>query len=495
MPTITPITSLLIVNDDQALFDSLSIFIRESLGISPQTARSVDQALESIAQSQPEVVLCDVHMPGQSGVDLFKHLRANAPSCEIIMMTAHASVQDAVAMLREGAFDYLIKPFPMDELVHLLDRLARIHSLDRNNQALSRRLSMLEEVEGFVGTSPAALKLRRLIPMVAASDAPVFIGGESGTGKSHFARTLHTCGPRSSKAFITIECASIPRELLESELFGYEKGAFTGAAKRKLGRFELADGGTLFLDEIGDLPLELQSKLLRALQEQAFVRVGGTELISIDVRIIAASNKPVTEMVKDGSFREDLYYRLHVIPVFMPPLRERREDIPNLIEHVISRICARMMIPRSHITFPAIQQALEYSWPGNIRELENVIERSIVLGQSDTIDHLILGHEGSVQADTTSLLLQIVSQKKLANSPPDLGRFLHTILSTAIEQTGSEEEAAAMLSISPLIVGEIMGKTLSAKNTKSRYTVPKNDKRTSHAGTAARKHEQDHSDS
>lgn len=464
MAPITPISSLLIVDDDQAWLDSLSVFIRESLGIRPLTARSMSQAVEAMTMNQPEVVLCDIRMPGQSGIELLRHVRVNAPSCEVIMMTAHASVHDAVAALREGAFDYLVKPFPMDELSHLLDRLSRLRKLDRENKALARRLSLLEEVEGYVGTSAAALKLRRLIPMVAASDAPVLVGGESGTGKSHFARTLHACGPRSARPFVTIECASIPRDLIESELFGYEKGAFTGAGKQKKGRFELADGGTLFLDEIGDLPLDLQAKLLRAIQEHAFMRVGGTELVSLDVRIIAATNKPIERMVRDGSFREDLFYRLNVIPVTMPALRDRPEDIPTLVEHILTRVCQRMQIPRRQIGPSALQEAVHHPWPGNIRELENVLERSIVLGQGELIEHLILDPERTLALDTAGILLQLLAGRDLIQEPLDLGRFLRVLSEKVLASAGSAEAAASLLAVSPAFFRTMADNTINAKS-------------------------------
>lgn len=463
MPNTNPLASILIIDDDQAWLDSLSVFIRESLGIRPQTAKTPDQAFDLMAMHLPEVILCDVRLPDASGMDLLKHLRNNAPSCEVIMMTAHASVQDAVAALREGAFDYLIKPFPMEELAHLLDRLIRIRTLDRENKALSRRLSLLEEVEGYVGTSSAALRLRRLLPMIAASDAPVFLGGESGTGKSHFARTLHKCGPRSSKPFITIECASIPHDLLESELFGYEKGAFTGASKRKPGRFEMANEGTLFLDEIGDLPLDLQAKLLRALQEHAFLRVGGTELVSIDVRVIAATNKPIEDMVREGSFREDLYYRLNVIPINMPALRERTEDIPTLIEHILTRICHRMQIPRRSICPKALEEALRHPWPGNIRELENVLERSMILNPGDCIESLIFDTDASHTADMTHRIMDLVLRHDFKTIPLDLFAILGTMLRMSLDSAGSPRDAAARLKLPQEIFTLLAQNVINAK--------------------------------
>ncbi|HPN81790.1 MAG TPA: sigma-54 dependent transcriptional regulator [Spirochaetota bacterium] len=463
MPNRTSLSSILIIDDDQAWLESLSVFIRESFGVRPQTASTPDQAIELMAIRPPDVVLCDIRLPGQSGMDLLKYLRNNAPSCEVIMMTAHASVQDAVAALREGAFDYLIKPFPMEELAHLLERLARLRSLDRENKALARRLSLLEEVEGFVGTSSAALRLRRLLPMVAASDAPVFLGGESGTGKSHFARTLHNCGPRSAKPFITIECASIPHDLLESELFGYEKGAFTGAAKRKPGRFELANEGTLFLDEIGDLPLDLQAKLLRALQEHAFLRVGGTELVSIDVRVIAATNKPVEEMVKNGAFREDLYYRLNVIPIGMPALRERTEDIPALVEHVLTRICQRMQIPRRSISRNAMDEAIRYPWPGNIRELENVLERSIILSQGADIEALIFDSGDAPGGTLTERILDLVRKHDVKTGSLDLGAVLQAVVRASLESADSRAGAAGLLHLDPGIFATLAENVINAK--------------------------------
>ena len=340
---------------------------------------------------------------------------------------------------------------------------ARLRSLDRENKALARRLSLLEEVEGFVGTSSAALRLRLLLPMVAASDAPVFLGGESGTGKSHFARTLHNCGPRSAKPFITIECASIPHDLLESELFGYEKGAFTGAAKRKPGRFELTNEGTLFLDEIGDLPLDLQAKLLRALQEHAFLRVGGTELVSIDVRVIAATNKPVEEMVKNGAFREDLYYRLNVIPIGMPALRERTEDIPALVEHVLTRICQRMQIPRRSISRNAMDEAIRYPWPGNIRELENVLERSIILSQGADIEALIFDSGDAPGGTLTERILDLVRKHDVKTGSLDLGAVLQAVVRASLESADSRAGAAGLLHLDPGIFATLAENVINAK--------------------------------
>jgi len=338
------------------------------------TALSGRQALARLSNEKYEIVLTDLKMDQIDGLQLLREIKSRYPETEVILMTAFASQQTAIEAMRMGAYDYLIKPIDMDELSMRISRILEQQRLKEENRRL-RRTTEVQVPVNMIGRSAKMLKVYRLIEKVAETDATVLIRGESGTGKELVAEAIHQKSGRSNGAFVIVNCAAVPENLLESELFGYEKGAFTGAMQRKTGLFEAADGGTLFLDEIGDMPIVLQAKLLRALQNREVVRVGGTERITINVRVIAATNLDLESRIEKGQFRSDLYYRINIFPIHLPPLRERKEDIPGLIQHFLGGI-------GKGISPEARKNLIEYDWPGNVRELFNVLERAAIVADS-----------------------------------------------------------------------------------------------------------------
>jgi nitrogen regulation protein NR(I) len=347
-------------------------------------AEDGEQALETLAENHVDVLISDLRMPKLDGMQLLKRVVESNPELPVIIITAHGTVDTAVEALKLGAFDYVTKPFDRTEFKNVVDKAAR-------TVELSHRDVGVEPAEHgryrLIGQSPPMVEVYSVIDKVADTPSTVLVTGESGTGKELIARALHEHSSRKEKPFIRVNCAAIPRDLIESELFGYEKGAFTGAVTSKPGRFELAHGGTLFLDEIGEIPVNMQVKLLRAIQEQEFERVGGIKTIRVDVRLVAATNRDLAEEIKEGRFREDLYYRLNVVQVRLPPLRERRGDIPLLVEHFIRRF--RERLSKKHVvglTDAALDVFLGHPWPGNIRELENVIERCTLFCDGERID-------------------------------------------------------------------------------------------------------------
>ena len=340
------------------------------------------EALEALKTNRYDLVLSDIRMPELDGLALLKELRLVQPQAKVILITAHATVSQAVQAVKLGAFDYITKPFEDEELFVTIEKALAFGKLESENRRLRNRLQHSRRENAPVGVSEAFRRMMATVEKIAASDATVLITGESGTGKELVARTIHRLSTRRDHEFIAINCAAIPRELLESELFGHVRGAFTGAVRDKKGRFEQADGGTLLLDEIGDLAIELQAKLLRVLQEQVIEPVGSERRIEIDVRVLASTNVDLAKRVAEGKFREDLYYRLNVVPIHVPPLRERREDIPLLVRDFLGRFA-----PDEEITVePALMDALvQHPWPGNVRQLENLIERMVVLRRSTTL--------------------------------------------------------------------------------------------------------------
>ncbi len=366
----------ILVVDDEARMAGLIKMELEDHGHSVTTAGDGVMALEMVEKKEFDLVLTDLRMPGMDGLELLKTVRGKHPETEVVLMTAYASAKTAVSAMKEGAYDYLIKPFEMDELIIMVDRIGQQKRLLLENTRL--REVMTDTQVNILGESDALKKVMDLVEKVAGQGATVLIEGESGTGKELVARAIHAANPRSSAPFIVVNCAAIPDTLIESELFGHEKGAFTGAEKRRMGRFELADGGTLFLDEVSELTQQAQVKLLRVLQERTFERLGGTETFGVDVRVLAATNRDLQSMVSGGGFREDLFYRLNVFPIRLPPLRERTEDIPLLARHFAGTITGSRELNRE------VEDVLSrYGWPGNVRELENVIERASILAGPD----------------------------------------------------------------------------------------------------------------
>lgn len=344
------------------------------------------EALELLKTKDFHLLITDLKMPRMNGLTLLQEVRRLQPALPVIITTAYGTIESAVQAMKEGALDYILKPIKMEEMELLIEKTLSISRLRDENRELRQELQAIFGHENIIGQHPAMQKVIQLIHQVAQTKATVLIQGESGTGKELVARAIHYESDRSSKPFVVINCAAIPANLLESELFGHEKGAFTGAVRTKKGRLELADKGTLFLDEIGEMPKELQVKILRVLEEQKFQRVGGTEDIEVDNRIIAASNKDLKQAVEADAFRDDLYYRLNVITIFIPPLRERKEDIPLLVDHFLKKhrgICKKEL---GGLSPRALQALMDYSWPGNVRELENVLLRGMVLCRGDFID-------------------------------------------------------------------------------------------------------------
>jgi len=376
-----PSRTVLIVEDEANMRRVLSALLERD-GFKTLEANDGGAALELLAHEPVDAILTDLRMPRMNGLELLEAVRAAHPEIPVVMLTAHGTVGSAVEALKQGAFDYLTKPFDPDEIRQVMEKAVSTRQLAANEM----RLSSDEDPEPLLaGDSQALADVKHVIERVAPTRATVLITGESGTGKEIVARSLHRASPRRNAPFVKINCAAIPEGLIESELFGYEKGAFTGAIARKPGRFELADGGTLFLDEIGEMPLAAQPKLLRAIQEGRFFRVGGTETMHVDVRLIAATNRDLREAVRTGRFREDLFYRLHVVPIQLPPLRERPEDIPTLARLFLARFAAKLRRPVTSIDPLAMDMLRAHPWPGNIRELENAIERATLLCDGTTL--------------------------------------------------------------------------------------------------------------
>jgi two-component system nitrogen regulation response regulator NtrX len=374
--------SILIVDDEPAILTSLSKILEDE-GYQIAVAKSGQEALTLLSADPPDLMMLDIWMPELDGLETLKLARELAPQVQVVMMSGHGNIETAVKAVKLGAYDFIEKPLSLENVTlrvrHALDQ----RRLQEENKTLR---SKVERQFELIGASPAMQKLRALINTAGPTNARVLIGGENGTGKELVARAIHQHSPRVEKPFVAVNCAAIPETLIESELLGHEKGAFTGATAQKRGQFEQADGGTLFLDEIGDMSLSTQAKVLRVLQEQQFTRVGGTKLIKVDVRVIAASNKDLLAEIRKGNFREDLYYRLNVVPIEVPPLRERKEDIPLLVKHFVKAHAEEQKVKPKGITPEALAALEQYDWPGNIRELRNLIERLMIMVPSDTID-------------------------------------------------------------------------------------------------------------
>ncbi len=367
---------ILVIDDEESMCNFMGIMLTKE-GYEVATTTDPTEALNRLREADFDLVIADLHMPGLDGLEVLKQVKALNAELEVIMMTAFASVETAIEAMKQGAADYITKPFQVDEIKLIIEKALSRRRLIAENTALKEQLRKDNAFEKFIGTSEAVMQLKSLADLIR---------GESGTGKDVIARAIHHHSPRAQRPFVTINCAALPETLLESELFGHKKGSFTGAIKDKDGLFKVASGGTLFLDEIGNTSLGLQAKLLRVLEEKRITPVGGTQPIDIDVRLIAATNADLEKDVKEQKFRADLFYRLNVLPIFIPPLRERSEDIPLLIRHFIRVHCRKMDMEPKDITPEAMSLLTAYHWPGNVRELENTIERAILLNRGGDID-------------------------------------------------------------------------------------------------------------
>src|SRR2546426_931216 len=376
--------TILIVDDARSTLRALEVILKRE-GYTVLTAASGTEGLTSIEQHEVDLLLCDVKMPKMDGLTVLRQVKAQDVGMAVVMMSGHGDISTAVSAMKEGAFDYLVKPFGEDEVLRVVQKALAMRALVVENLLLKRQVRDQFARAHVIGSSPTWNRVYQMVQQVAPSQATVLLTGDSGTGKELIAGLLHRLSPRAERPFIVLNAAAMPATLLEAELFGYEKGAFTGALQRKPGHFELADGGTLFLDEIGDMPVEIQVKLLRVLQDGTFKRLGGTHELQVNVRVVAATNKDLAKEVATEHFRQDLYYRLNVITVYLPPLRQRRQDIPLLVAHFLLKYAQENHKEIMGVQQEALQHLMAYDWPGNVRELENVIERAVVLTQGPTI--------------------------------------------------------------------------------------------------------------
>ncbi len=432
-------TTILVADDEAGMRESLGRVLRRE-GFRVLTAEDGSAALEALRRDPVDLLIADLRMPGLDGLELLRAARLVAPETEVVMLSGHGTVEEAVQAMKEGAYDFLTKPVERAPLVRVVRQALERRALVLENRSLQRRLDELSGAGQLIGTSPAIRAVMELVRRVAPTAATVLIQGESGTGKELVARALHDLSGRRGRPFVRVNCAALPEPLLESELFGYERGAFTGAVSRKEGRFQLADGGTLLLDEVGDLSPLTQSKLLRVLQEGEFEPLGGTRTLRVDVRVLAATNQDLGQLVKDRRFREDLYYRLNVIVIQLPPLRERREDIPLLAQHFLRRFAAKNHREIDGFTEAALARLVDYPWPGNVRELEHAVERAVILARGRLLDVADLPEAVSHAEPATRVV------------PIPLGTPLDEVELRLIEETlkltkGNKELAAKLLGI------------------------------------------------
>jgi DNA-binding NtrC family response regulator len=430
---------ILIADDEEVMRESMAAWLRED-GYRADTAVNGREAIDRAKATDYAIYFIDLKMPGgMDGIETMMEIRRVRPEASIIIITAYATVDTAIQAMKEGAQEYIVKPCNPQEISLLVSRILKVKKLQRENTILRKKLTRQYHYRDIITKNSRMEDILKLAREISSLRSTVLIRGESGTGKELVARAIHFSGDRASKPFITVSCAALTETLLESELFGYEKGAFTGAAAQTRGKFEIADGGTIFLDEIGDISPKLQADLLRVLQERCFYRVGGSEEVGVDARVIAATNKDLSEEVRAGRFRDDLYYRLNVIEIHLPPLRERREDIPLLVDHIIERISHELGKEINGISEDALKILMDYNWPGNVRELQNVIERAIVTCHNhfltDSDFTTLNGRHGTRQAWEVPADLTLNELERRA------------IIATLSRTCGNVKEAAASLGI------------------------------------------------
>lgn len=459
------LSQILIIDDEANNRDALSMLLT-SAGYRVQATDSGEEALQ-IMQSTPfEIVITDLFLPGVSGIDILKKVKADSPYTNVILITGNASAETAVEAMKEGAFDYITKPFNIEKLKVLVAKALEKSQLVAENLYLRQQLRGKYKFENIIGNSLAIQQVFSRMEKIVQTDSTILILGESGTGKELVARAIHYNSSRKEQPFVAINCGAIPADLLESELFGHVRGSFTGAVLDKPGKFEVANNGTIFLDEIGTMPMHLQMKLLRVLQEQEVERVGGSKKIKLNVRVVSATNANLEEQVKRGLFREDLYYRLNVIPILLPPLRDRREDIALLARHFLQKICKEMKRPLMSLSSEAMQALEAYDWPGNVREMENVIERTVALTDGERIERRDLPQHvggGEDKRSGPAFMTPKVSESGI-NMEQVLADIERGMILEALELSqGVKARAAALLKINRTTLVEKM-KRLSLDN-------------------------------
>jgi DNA-binding NtrC family response regulator len=431
---------ILIVDDDP----NQSAVLRDILtfeGFLAETAGSAIETIATVRRDPPQVIVSDLRMPDMDGLELYRKVREVAPETTYIIMTAHGTVDTALQAMKEGVYDYILKPINARDLIATIEKALELVRLRSENRTLKERIEEVAVDHRIVFASKKMEEAMELVKTVAKSDATVLVRGESGTGKELIANAIHSYSNRRNAPFVKVNCAAIPETLLEDELFGHERGAFTDAQRQRKGKFELAHGGTIFLDEIGDMPPALQVKILRVLQERQFERVGGTETIHVDVRLLTATNRDLEKAIREGEFREDLYYRLNVIPIHLPPLRERREDIPKLAVHFLQKFNRKNEKAFRAFSTDAMQLLVNYAWPGNVRELENAVERAVVLGEGEEVrpEHLPAALRGP--APTSDDVIA-----RLLDSPDlSLDELERKLIERALERTSGNQSKAAKL--------------------------------------------------
>ena len=436
--------TILIVDDARSTLRALEVILKRE-GYTVLTAASGTEGLTYIEQHEVDLLLCDVKMPKMDGLTVLRQVKAQDAGMAVVMMSGHGDISTAVSAMKEGAFDYLVKPFGEDEVLRVVQKALAMRALVVENLLLKRQVRDQFARAHVIGSSPTWNRVYQMVQQVAPSQATVLLTGESGTGKELIAGLLHRLSPRAERPFIVLNAAAMPATLLEAELFGYEKGAFTGALQRKPGHFELADGGTLFLDEIGDMPFEVQAKLLRVLQDGTFKRLGGINTLRVNVRVVAATNKDLSKEVASERFRQDLYYRLNVIAIHLPPLRERLQDIPLLAAHFLQKYVRENRKEITAIQQEAIEHLMRYDWPGNVRELENVIERAVVLtkGSTITLADLYLEEQQEKAPLNTNEYFVLPAKSTLAQIERE------AIIQALRHTEGNREATARLLNIGP----------------------------------------------
>jgi DNA-binding NtrC family response regulator len=438
-------TKLLVVDDEPMKREVMADRLMEA-GYVVHTFDNAIDGEKAFLSDTYDVVLSDIRMPGVDGIRFLRNIKERKPDQAVIIMTAFGTVETAIEAMKLGAYDYLQRPFSTEELMLKLDRLMNYKGVVEENLKLRRRLGQDRAETKLVGNSAPMREILSQIHVLAAVDSNVLINGTSGTGKECVARLIHESSPRSSGRFVPVSCASLPGELIEAELFGYEEGAFTGASKDRVGRFELANGGTIFLDDVDDIPLELQVKLLRVIQEHTLERIGGEVTLNVNFRLIAATKKDLASLVKEGVFREDLYFRLNIVPVYLPPLQHRKEDIPLLCEHFMNDYAVRLNRPDARMDPEVMDKMIQYSWPGNVRELENHIERMLVLSQDGNITADLLPQE--FLAPETELVTIRTDYVDSIDLPKTIAAVEDHLVKWALSKSnGNLSKAASLLNI------------------------------------------------